>query len=177
MNTTTRSIALGAGVALVIIAGFFGWQYFAAQGPVDSPEVAEGPYQVPPMAGGYTNDVYRFSFSLPQSFSVREMEGVVVIENAAGDGVQVLITPIEEDIPNLTAEIIQTDIPDLAVREPEVVEIGEGRTGLAFLSDNEAFDGASREVWFVFGGSLYQISTYERLDPLVQAIFRTWEFF
>lgn len=173
-----NEIIVGAGVAAVIIAGYFGWQYFAAPGAGEGTLAeANEPYQVPPMAGEYQNDEYRFSFSLPQGFAAREMQGAVVVEDAEGNGIQIVITPIEDDIPQMTEERIRADIPDLSVREPEVVEVGDGRTGLAFLSDNEAFNGASREVWFVFDGHLYQISTYARLDPLIQAIFRTWEFF
>jgi len=57
------------------------------------------------------------------------------------------------------------------------VEIGDDYTGVAFRSDNPAFGGASREVWFVFHGNLYQISTYEHLDSLLQTMFSTWKFF
>jgi hypothetical protein len=76
----------------------------------------------------------------------------------------------------MTAERIRADIPDMVIVDTETVEIGTDRMGLAFKSDNEAFDSASREVWFVFGGYLYQISTYERLDPVLKELFATWQF-
>lgn len=166
MNTTLRSIALGAGVALVLIGGFFAYQTFFNQD-----------YQVPDPGERYTNSTYRFAVTMPVGFSARELEGAVVIENGAGDGIQVLITPLGEDIRVLTEGRIRADIPDLAISGAQSVEVGADHTGLAFRSDNEAFDGASREVWFVFGGDLYQISTYDRLDPLLRAMFSTWEFF
>lgn len=176
-NTIVRSIALGAGVALVIIAAVFGWQYFSARTPIAKQEQVASVYQVPPPGEEYINESYGFSLTLPQGFVTREFENVVVIENEAGDGIQIVITPLDEDIPILTAERIHADVPDLVIREPEVVEVEEARTGLAFLSDNEAFDGASREVWFVFNMQLYQISTYAGLDPLLRSIFNSWEFF
>lgn len=166
MNTTMRSIALGAGVALVLIGGFFAYQQFF-----------NDTYTVPDPGERYVNNEHRFRVTMPVGFSAREVDGAVVIENGSGDGVQILMTPLGEDIQDLTEERIKADIPDLVISGSERVEVGEKHTGLAFKSDNQAFDGASREVWFVYGGMLYQISTYDRLDPLLRAMFGTWEFF
>ncbi len=44
------------------------------------------------------------------------------------------------------------------------------------MSDNPAFAGASREVWFVFNTNLYQISTYTEFDELLKGLFGTWQF-
>ena len=164
MNTTVRSIALGAGVALVIIAAAFGWQYFS-RGSVE--RVVEEPY---------VNEEYRFSFVVPRGFVVWEAENIVVIEDGSGNGVQIVITPLSENISVLTEERIKADITDLVVYQSKPVEIG-GHTGLAFKSDNSAFDGASYEIWFVFESQLYQISTYKHLEPLTQTMVSTWEFF
>ena len=161
MTTTTRSVALGVGVALVIIAGVFGYQYFSTM----------------PAGERYTNEEYGFSFAVPEGFVVREIANVIVVDNEMGEGVQVVMTPIGEDILALTEERIRADIPDFVIEEPQVVEIEGGRKGLAFASDSEAFDGASREVWFVHSHNLYQISTYERSHTLLLSILGTWDFF
>lgn len=124
----------------------------------------------------YINEAHRFSFTTPPGYSVQETDTLVTVENATGEGIQILMTPIDEDIPVLTAERIRADIPDLVITDTEEVDIGDSRKGLAFKSGNEAFDGASREVWFVFNGYLYQISTYERLDPILKQLFSTWQF-
>lgn len=179
MNTTTRSVALGAAVALVIIASVFGWQYFIAH----KQPTPEQTYQVPPPGGLYTNEQYRFSLTLPEGFEAREVGDAVVIEDGQGNGVQIVVTPINEDIFHLTKARIEADVPDLEVRESQAVELGGGRTGLTFVSDNQAFDGTSREVWFVYPEpekgtpQLYQLSTYQSLDVLLQSMFSTWEFF
>ena len=65
----------------------------------------------------------------------------------------------------------------MKVIDDQILEIGNNYKGVAFRSDNAAFDGDSREVWFVFKGNLFQISTYARLDPLLKAMFATWKFF
>ncbi|HWO07475.1 MAG TPA: hypothetical protein VNM40_02730, partial [Candidatus Paceibacterota bacterium] len=101
----------------------------------------------------------------------------ILLQNSAGEGIQIYITP-QPGAPNsLTAADVRASIPDMEVTNEQVVEIGTGNTGVAFISDNEAFGGASREVWFYFRGHLYQISTYAHLDPLLQAMFGTWKFF
>ena len=42
--------------------------------------------------------------------------------------------------------------------------------GYTFKSDNPAFDGASSDAWFVYRGSLYQLSTYARDDALLKRL-------
>lgn len=142
---------------------------------------AAAPYIVPPIQDTYTNTTLGFSLGLPDGFAVQEFEeegGVrtVVLQDPQGNGIQILATPLKEDIPHLSIEMVKRDIPDMKVSDVRLVEIGEGRTGVAFKSDNEAFGGASREVWFVFRGHIYQISTYARLDELLQSMFTTWQF-
>src|SRR3990167_4703188 len=66
--------------------------------------------------------------------------------------------------------------PDMVIKDAQEVSIGDKRKGLAFGSDNAAFDGDSREVWFVFGGKLYQISAYMKHDDLLKGVFETWQF-
>jgi hypothetical protein len=90
--------------------------------------------------------------------------------------VQIIVSPFNEDLHALTQDRIHQDVPDMTISDSQPIQIGENYTGLAFKSDNEAFGGASREVWFAFRGNLYQISTYDRLDPLLKKIFATWKF-
>lgn len=142
------------------------------------------PYVVPPLAGEqYIHDTLRFRLQLPDGFSAREMQGTdgvgttIILEDAEANGIQIATQPFDEDLRVLTKERVQSDIPDMQIIEPQPVDIGTSHIGLAFKSDNPAFSGASREVWFVFNGTLYQISTYERLDSLLKTMFQTWEFF
>lgn len=135
-------------------------------------------------SGLYTNSTYRFTAKLPVGYSVREMSAsatsgggsdTILFENNSGDGIQILVTPYTE-AKDITKEIIKKDIPDMKIMDEQVVEVGLNHKGLAFKSDNQSFDGDSREVWFVFRGNLYQISTYARLDSTLKSIFATWQF-
>jgi hypothetical protein len=166
--------------ALILVIGIAAavWYFgFSAKGQTAS---AAAPYVVPPIQDTYTNTALGFSLGLPDGFAAQESEeeGVktVVLQDAQGNGIQIIATPIKEDIPHLSIDMVKRDIPDMKVSDVQPVEIGEGRTGVAFKSDNEAFGGASREVWFVFRGNLYQISTYARLDELLQSMFASWQF-
>jgi hypothetical protein len=173
-------------VVVIAAAGAAGWWFFS---PRSVAPAAGGeshiPYTVPALTTPYQNDTYHFSLKLPDGFSAREITSAdggntLVFEDTKGNGIQVVVAPFDEDTGQgytLTRERILQDVPDIVITEPQPVEVGASYTGLAFTSDNEAFDGASREVWFVFRGNLYQISTYERLDPLLKAIFATWNFF
>lgn len=129
----------------------------------------------------YENARFGFGLKMPEGFSTQEMpdsEGVstIVLQNRKGQGIQILITPLQEAPRELTEAMVRRDIPDMQVTDVQVVEVGEKHRGIAFLSDNEAFNGASREVWFFFRGNLYQISTYAHLDTLLQEMFATWQF-
>jgi hypothetical protein len=79
-------------------------------------------------------------------------------------------------LPHQQPHGLRHEVDVAGLHRAQLVEVGPNYVGLAFKSDNQAFDGASREVWFVFRGNLYQISTYAWLDPLLQAIFKTWQF-
>lgn len=129
----------------------------------------------------YENQEYKFRLTMPEDFKAREQsidgQYTVTLENTKGDGIQILITPLGDDTRVIDKGLIQTSIPDLKITEEQPVDVGNDFKGLAFKSDNDAFGGASREVWFPFNGNLYQISTYDRLDPLLKAIFATWQFF
>lgn len=140
-------------------------------------------HTVPPLQNEYRNDEFRFSLSMPEGFTMQEFQEEdsaaksIVFQDTKGDGIQILVTPFPSDIRVLTADDVRADIPDMQVTNEQVVEIGDEYKGVAFLSDNDTFGGASREVWFVFRSNLYQISTYARLDSLLQAMFATWQFY
>ena len=137
--------------------------------------------EVPALSEKYQNDRYRFSLYYPFGFQVGEFKETddyttIVIQNIEKRlGIQIYISSPEENI-ILSKSRIEQDIPDMTVEDPQPLQIGNSDNGIAFLSKNPSF-GESREVWFMFKGNLYQVSTYISLDPLLQAILNTWEFY
>jgi hypothetical protein len=129
----------------------------------------------------YTSSTYGFSFKYPKEFAVSEIPGeasdVILVQNTAKNiGAQIVISPFDGEDIDITADFIKAELPNLKIGEPQEANIGSGRKGLAFVSDNAAFGGKSREVWFVFNGNLYQLSAYAELDGFLRGLFGTWEF-
>jgi hypothetical protein len=171
-------------LAAAVVAG--SW-YFFHRGGIPASEASSMPvYEVPALTKDYSNEAYKFSLKMPADFEATDIPGdsndapdTILLQDTASNGIQIVISPFDEDTGSgytLTQERIQADVPDLTMTDVQVLEVGNSYKGLAFKSDNEAFGGASREVWFVFHGNLYQISTYERLDDLLKGIFQTWQF-
>ena len=130
----------------------------------------------------YSEKVYGFSFGYPDGYSVKSTPNadgtgntILVQNDTTKKGVQILVTPYDDADTTITAQKIAQDIPDMKVLNPQEVTIGTGK-GLAFISDNGAFDGNSREVWFVFRKNLYQISTYTAYDDFIRVLLGTWKF-
>jgi len=124
-----------------------------------------------------------FSFRYPGDMKAEILKEedsaeVILVQNAKdGKGFQIMISSFDEDVGNiLTEDRVRQDVSDMLIKDVQSILIGENGSGLAFLSDNENFGKNSREVWFVFNGFLYQISTYAHLDPVLQAMFSTWQF-
>lgn len=163
-------------VIIIFLAGAGAFWYFRqpAGGAGGSPSAS-----VPSLTQTYTDNVLHFSFNYPKDYSVREIQGesdarTLVIENSStNSGIQIIITPDYPD-PSITVETIREAIPDMKIENPQSFPVG-ANSGLTFQSDNPAFDGASREVWFAYNGYLYQISAYAKDDPLLAAIFATWK--
>lgn len=171
-----------AGIMILALLGGGVWYFLHPGSPSGGMEQNTTPYVPPPLTKAYSNETFSFSLMVPADFAAQELPAdengsqTLLFQNASGEGIQISILPFDEDLQVLTKERIQQDVPDLQITHEQPVEIGQSHTGLAFKSNNDAFGGASREVWFVFKGNLYQISTYERLDPLLKAIFTTWKF-
>ncbi len=133
----------------------------------------------------YASAEYNFSFLYPEGFKLTEFSErggyMVLVRSAEGEAAfQVFITPYDEPAESLTAERIHRDLPDLVMRDVGAFSFGEttaGRqvAGLTFISEGPPFD-VSREVWFVRGGHLYQVSAYLADQDALQAVLRTWRF-
>ncbi len=129
----------------------------------------------------YSNSDYGFGFKYPKNFSVTEAPGergdiIVISDDLKKIGVQLLISPFEGEDIDMTVAEIKLEIPDITITEPQELLVGTSRKGLAFFSDNEDFGGKSREVWFVYKGNIYQISTYAEQDDFLKGLFGTWQF-
>lgn len=133
----------------------------------------------------YTHEDPIFSFRHPESFSVSafgDEAGETVLVQAAPEmlkslnssalGFQIYITPFDEEGP-ITAERILKDIPDMVIDQPKEIEIAGVRM-FAFLSGDPS--SRTREVWFVRGPHLYQLTAYPEFDVGLSQIMSTFTF-
>ncbi len=153
-----------------------------------SPDVADqknAPASVlsQPLTETYKNDKYRFSLKHPvdltaSSFTDETVGGevVTVADESTGMGMQIVITPFDEELVVLTPDRIKKDQPELVIRGAQEVILGAHGKGVAFL-DAEKDEESHRQIWFIASKHLYQITAPFPSDTLVQNMLNTWEFF
>lgn len=199
IRLSTRSRAIGIIAASLFVAGG-GVAFVATQDRgIELPRVFTAPWEraartsATALVGGmsadtkdaetYTNEHYGFSFTHPAGLSIGSFEqgaGDVILAQSTTDtaahkeSFQIYVAPFDEPGP-ITPERIKKDLPSLRVEEPKLVVIGGGLEALIFTGQSEDF-GESREVWFVHGGHLYQITTHAGQDNFIGPILETWRF-
>jgi hypothetical protein len=184
MSRKTLYIIIIILVIILIGGGIYVYRVVSQSDTVvsnEDPFFGKPAYKVPELGAVYTDEIYKFSLKLPEDFKARKSQVdntyVVVLENTNTEGIQIKISPFDSgETKILTSDMIRRDIPDMQIFDEQIIEIGAYHKGVAFRSNNESFSGRSREVWFIFKGNLYQISTYDRFDELLKDIFATWKF-
>lgn len=202
MNQTLRHVALSLAVLLVIGGGWYAFHIMeqgkASQPPPQDPLVvaqasnllglspqaatAAGVAAAAPFSNLYRNATYGFSFRYPGNLKIGEYtpQGgdttTILAQNVSQHiGFQIYITPFSDSDTDITAGRIAHDLPNLAISDAQVAQIGASSRGLAFLTKDPSF-GESRQVWIVYQRHLYQISTYSSQDVLLQKVLATWVF-
>lgn len=149
-----------------------------AQTTATTTEQGQSARTTPEGMSEYRSAAYRFSLFYPQELMVKEhSEGngaaTITFQNVEkGEGFQIFITPYNE--PQVSEERFKQDEPS-GVRESLTNIVVDGATGAAFYSANTLL-GATREVWFVRGGFLYEVTTLKPLDTWLSTIIQTWKF-
>lgn len=104
----------------------------------------------------YTDASVGFSFAYPAGASANPSAGddsggsTVVVEAQGGRQAQVAAIPFDETI-SLTADRIHQDIPDMQMNNVTSATVA-GAAAVSFETTD------TRELWFVSGGYLYQIT-------------------
>lgn len=105
---------------------------------------------------------------------------MVLVHDATNAGskreFQIYAAPFDEAGP-LTAARIHKDLPDMEITDAQPVLIGSNKDidALIFFSNNPSI-GKTREVWFVHGGYMYQVTGYADADAIVGPLLDTWSF-
>jgi hypothetical protein len=126
----------------------------------------------------YTNYKYGFSVYTPPDLSMEQTnEGAntytITLQNPeAGVGFQIYATPYTHDF--ITENRLKQDLPSGVVTEQTEILI-DGERAVAFFSADPRI-GETREVWFIYDGILYEITTLRPLDEWLATVMSTWRF-
>lgn len=130
----------------------------------------------------YSDQTYGFSFEQPEGFdvvpSMEDEDNYIIVvaakktEGGASSGFQIYISPFDEEGP-ITVERIKEDLPDMRIEQAKEISVG-GAPALAFLSGDAG--AGMREVWFIYKGSLYQITALAEAEEALARALETWKF-
>jgi hypothetical protein len=126
----------------------------------------------------YSDPSFKFKISYPSDLDLhiyKEDEGgrTVTFEGASpGEGFQVFIVPYIQNV--ITDARFKRDDPSGVMRQPQDITI-DGAPAKMFFGHNDSM-GDTREVWFIRGGYLYEVTTYKALDTWLAAIMQSWRF-
>ncbi len=147
-------------------------EFVASQEPLAHP-------RTPPQSNlEYHNNTYHFSLFYPQGLvkvEYAESNGghtITFEKQSGGYGFQIYIVKYRDT--TISKERFRLDVPSGVMQNPTDVFI-DGVRGTMFLSTNSVM-GDTREVWFIRGGYLYEVTTYRELDNWLAQIMKTWVF-
>lgn len=166
-------------ITVIVLAGAAAFWFFVPRGIETEGQRDIGVSisdQSADMSETYTNSKYGFSFSHPKELNISEFtEGkidVILVKDETGDGFQIYITPFDEQGP-ITKERILKDIPDMQISNDKEIFI-DGESALSFKSKDTSLE--TFEIWFVYNGYLYQISSFASFRNKLEEIIKTWRF-
>lgn len=126
----------------------------------------------------YKNITYRFSLLYPQELVTSEHpEGggatTITFQNIKKvEGFQIFIVPYVES--QVSDARFKEDVPS-GVRTNLTNITVDGVTGATFYSTNITL-GETKEIWFIRGGYLFEVTTLKSLDAWLSDIMQSWKF-
>jgi|GEM_PF-4280472 len=132
----------------------------------------------PPNTKKYESSLYHISFFYPNDVDVSEKplksnSMVIVFKGTTTKiGFQIFITPYNE--PKISQLRFLQDEPSGVMNNPANITIN-GVSATEFYSTNDAM-GATREVWFLYRGFLYEVTAPQSLDSWLFQIMETLRF-
>ena len=143
-----------------------------AQGPL-------GPHRTPPSGQQeFYSAQYRFSLFYPDNLNEKTYDeggGASTFDFETADysqGFEVFVVPYSKT--QVDQARFKLDEPSGALMQSTTITINN--TPAVMFFGNNAAMGDTREVWFIRGGYLYEVTTYKDLDAWLSQIMATWQF-
>jgi hypothetical protein len=150
--------------------------------PASSTEVVaatlRGPRTAPAGTKEYRNTHYRFALFYPKNLEVREYdegEGARTItfqDVRTAEGFQIFVVPYTAS--QVSMQRFKMDEPSGVMRDPQNLNI-DGAFATMFLGKNDLL-GDTREVWFIRGGYLFEVTAPLSLDNWLGNSMLSWIF-
>lgn len=159
---TSGSLAAGSGEATTAP--------ISVSTPV-TPDAGNGNYQ-------YVNKAFHFSLLFPKNLVAKEYQEQNSAMTASfqdpttNQGFEVYATPYTGT--QIDATRFKLDEPSGTFLQPVDVVVGGARATMFFGKNGVMGD--TREVWFIRGGFLYEVTTYKQLDSWLAGIMQRWQF-
>jgi hypothetical protein len=155
------ALLFGAGSSTNAQAASPALAFATDQSTTTSSEIAA----TPPPAGylPYTNQQYHFSVYYPPNLQVHTYSEsgdaltVALQDPTTNAGFEVYVTPTSGT--QITEQEFKLDEPSGVENQPTHVTIA----ATMFYGNNSVM-GDTREIWFIHGGFLYEVTTYKQLD-------------
>lgn len=135
--------------------------------------------RVPPVGyKEYRNTTHRFAVFYPEDISVHEFdEGgyahTTTFQNEkTAQGFQVFVVPYSDT--RVSGERFKMDAPSGVMKDPKNLYV-DGAFATMFIGEN-SFLGPTREVWFIHGGYLFEITAPLSLSDWLGTIMSSWQF-
>lgn len=141
-------------------------------------EGADGPRQAPPGFSEYHNTLYHFSLFFPQDMTAREYTEPGTAMTIMFGGLlgshefQIFVVPYGEQ--KITAERFRLDVPS-GIMASSTDKTLDGVAATSFYVSNQTL-ADTYEVWFIYHGFLYEVTTYKEFGPWLDEIMQGWKF-
>jgi len=128
----------------------------------------------------YENKKYGFSYYRSPQATIKEFdEGggamTIVQENIKNvRGLQIFIIPYKEK--TISEERFRLDVPSGVRKNVEKTFIGLPQVEAVTFNSYDEFLGETREVWFIYNGHLYEITTFKGVGDWFAPLLQTWRF-
>lgn len=188
MNTRilTLSAVVGSLVLLMLgglyymsrpVASVQSWGTVATIAPQYQAAGSEPQLSIPEGRKLYRNEKYNFKLAVPEDLQVSEDDEpggltVVFMNENKTRAFQIFATPYVGHL--ITEERLKMDLPGGKFENPIEVLV-DGARGTIFFSTDESV-GETREVWFIHGDYLYEVTAPKQLDEWISGIVSTWRF-
>jgi hypothetical protein len=140
----------------------------------------------------YSNPAWGFMLKMPADFSAyppnatpgRDATGAltgqaIVLQNAEGDSLQIVVTPSELASPDNTFTVadLAREAPDVDPSLAQPVQLASGVTGMTFTQGGPPPAPTSEDVlMFTYRGNLYVLTAPTKDRALFEAMMETWTF-